>query len=293
MNLKIDNFGNKIVQNLSKFLPVILLAAVMVVVLISLRWMAPGVIYPVPPLNVGEIAPEYNEVRIPVPVIGKVTGWLHKNAVASDSTPVILYLHGNAENLETLKRSQQLAAFQQIKAHVLAIDFPGYGTSDGQSSESALVSAGKAAFEWLATEFPRNPKVIMGWSLGAGVALQVAAEEQPDGLIALSPWSSLPEAAADHYPRWVVGLVVDEKYNSIEAARSVKCPVLVIHGEQDELIPVDHSQRIAASLKGTVQYMRVFDAGHNDLFAQEEVWQQIHAFINTFRNSDFGKQPQE
>ena len=121
----------------------------------------------------------------------------------------------------------------------------------------------------------------------------IREKDLPDGLIVLSPWSSLPEAAADHYPRWVVGLVVDEKYNSIEAARSVKCPVSVIHCEEDELIPVDHSQRIAASLKGTVQYMRVFDAGHNDLFAQEEVWQQIHAFINTFRNSDFGKQPQE
>jgi pimeloyl-ACP methyl ester carboxylesterase len=89
-----------------------------------------------------------------------------------------------------------------------------------------LTEAAYAAFARIRESFPENPKIICGWSLGAAVAFQAAAryDEEIDGFIALSSWSSLPDVAAEHYPRWMVNFLLKEQYNSLEAARRIHCP---------------------------------------------------------------------
>jgi hypothetical protein len=271
----------------------ILLILGITVSIIGLRWLAPGMVYPVPPVSVGGAPPGFENVRLSLPDTVAINGWLYKVPQAADTTPVVIYFHGNAENLETLKSSRQLLAFQQLDVHLLAVDYPGYGASGGKPSEVSLMQAAAASVDFARQQFPENPLVLMGWSLGAGVALVTAGHHhgEVDGVIALSPWSSLPEAAADHYPRWLVGLIVEEQYNVMEAAKNITCPVLLIHGERDDLIPAAHSERIAVTLKGIVQYMRVFEAGHSDLLAHSDVWGALQHFLHNFTRSDFGQPP--
>ncbi len=248
-------------------------------------------VYPAPSVAVGNPPDGLQEVKFSQPAGSDVYGWLYRKPAATDSTPVVLFLHGNGENLQTMNLGGLFEAFQHLDVHYLALDYPGYGKSGGKSSESSILEAGNRAFDWLTAQFPKNPRVIFGWSLGAGAAFQIAVQRQPEGLVVFSPWSSLPEAAAAHYPEWLVGLALKEKYNSVEAAQQIHCPTLIIHGETDAIIPVSQSEKIAASLRGTVRYMRMTDAGHNDLFAQEEVWQQLYHFLHNFTRADYGKPP--
>ena len=257
------------------------------------NWLVPRLIYPAPSISVGNPPAGLEEIKLPQSTGENVYGWLYRKPAATDSTPVVLFLHGNGENLQTMNLGGLFEALQHLDVHYLALEYPGYGKSGGKPSEKSILEAGNSAIDWLVSQFPKNPKVLLGWSLGAGAAFQIANQQgdRVDGLIVLSPWSSLPEAAAAHYPEWLVGLVLKEKYNSVEAAKQIHCPTLVIHGETDTIIPVSQSEKIAASLRGTVRYMRMTDAGHNDLFAQEEVWQQLYHYLHNFTRADYGKPP--
>ena len=192
----------------------------------------------------------------------------------------MLFFHGNGENLQTMALSGILDDFKGLGVHFLAMDYPGYGKNGGTSSEASLVEAADSAFLWIAENFFENPKIIFGWSLGAGVAFQSAAKYHHllDGLIAVSPWSSLPDVAAAHYPRWLVKAALSEKYNSVEAAGKIQSPALVIHGEQDRIIPSAQGQRVSEALSNSTLVL-LPGTGHNDVFSRQQTWQAIATFL--------------
>jgi pimeloyl-ACP methyl ester carboxylesterase len=199
----------------------------------------------------------------------------HWSAGASGA-PVVLMLHGNGENLETMRRSGLFTDFARLGAGVLAIDYPGYGRSGGVPSEASNVAAAEAAWQWLGEHAP-GPRVLAGWSLGAAVAAQVAARHREDtaALILMSGWDRLVEVASLHFPRWIVAAALPEHYDSAAAAAEVACPALVIHGEGDDLVPVARGRALFAALPQPKQWLEVRGAGHNDLLARPEVWQAI------------------
>jgi pimeloyl-ACP methyl ester carboxylesterase len=112
------------------------------------------------------------------------------------------------------------------------------------------------------------------------VALRLAARESEtvDGVIAMSPWTSLPDVAGLHFPRWLVGLALHERYASLALAPTVTAPALVIHGAQDRIIPASQGERVAAALPNS-RWLAIPGAGHNDLLSRDEVWQEMAAFI--------------
>jgi pimeloyl-ACP methyl ester carboxylesterase len=245
------------------------------------NWLIRKMVYPAPWFRVSAAPPPLEDVLISLPDGEQAHGWFYRESSATDSTPVMLFFHGNGENLETMRMSGILEDFQRLEIHFLALDYPGYGRSGGTSSEAAILEAADSAFVWLADRYFNNPKIIFGWSLGAGVAFQTAAKYSSlvDGLIALSPWTSLADVAAVHYPRWLVNLVLQEKYKSLEAAPQINCPSLVIHGEWDQIIPLTQGERVAAKMGGAARWVKVPQTGHNDLFSREVVWKEIRAFL--------------
>jgi uncharacterized protein len=122
--------------------------------------------------------------------------------------------------------------------------------------------------------------VVVGWSLGAAVAAQVAARRGTEvhGLILLSPWDDLAGVAAVHFPRPLVALL-SERYDTVEAAARVRGRSLVVHGDRDAIIPVALGRRAFAALPEPKRWLEVGGAGHNDLLARPEVWQAIAAMF--------------
>lgn len=203
----------------------------------------------------------------------------------AEGTPraCLLLFHGNGENLETLRRSGLFAELRDLDSAVLAVDYPGYGRSAGEAREETVLAAGRLGLEALDRLAAAGcPRVVVGWSLGAAVALQTAitpAGRPPDALILLSPWSRLADVAAAHYPGWLVRTFLPERYDSVEAAASWSGPSLVIHGAEDWIIPVALGRDLFRALPEPKRWVEVAGAGHNDLLGRREVWAAMGEFL--------------
>ncbi len=260
----------------------ITLALAAAIFLLMLDPLIRQMLYPAPPIPVpSPPPPPLEEVTLELPGGARAIGWARAHRDAS--SPAVAFFHGNGENLETVRLSGLFEQLSALGAHVLAIDYPGYGRSTGEPSEASLTSSGEAALGWLGERHPASPQVIVGWSLGAAVATQTAARGHADGLVLMSAWSDLPSLAAVHYPSWLVGLGLKDKYDSVAAAGDVRAPVLMIHGSVDEIIPLAQGRRLHDALRepDSCRFVEVPGAGHNDLLARPVVWQELGAFLHS------------
>lgn len=248
-----------------------------------------ALIYPAPNEPVPPAPPPYVDVELEGSS-GAVHGWFARAAHARDASPVpaILFLHGNGENLGTLMGSPFLAQLLRIPAHLLVIDYPGYGKSRGTPSEHSLVSAALAALRYLKESAAGSPIFVVGWSLGAAVAAQTVArecasrEDRPSelaGLALISPWSSLLDVAALHVPRVLARLLLRDRYETESTVRSISVPTLVAHGRYDDLIPVAQGRRVAACAGNLSALIVAKNAQHNNVLEQSQVTDALTAFI--------------
>lgn len=194
----------------------------------------------------------------------------------SAERPLVILFPGNAGN-----RSNRAALIQQFNVlgcDVLAVDYRGYAENDGAPSEEAL-----AADAWTIWEYARETLavpaeriVLYGQSLGGGVATRLAWDLKqndvtPGGLILKATFTSLVDAGRYNYPWLPVRLVLVDRYPSIERIGVLECPILVVHGKQDRIIPFKQGQELfdAAPTRSTCgiekQFIPLPQAGHNDI----------------------------
>jgi hypothetical protein len=147
------------------------------------------------------------------------------------------------------------------------------------------LEAGSVALEWMRQHLGSRPIVIVGWSLGAAVAIGLAADdpEHCSGLVAMSAWTSLADVGASHFPRWLVEVAVADRYDSTAVAERVVCPGLVIHGSSDRIIPVGQGREVAEAL--SADWLEVPSAGHNDLLGHDLVWRRLADFLASIQHS--------
>ena len=191
-----------------------------------------------------------------------------------DARFTIWFFHGNGEDLGDLE--PWLRMLRDAGYAVLAFDYPGYGVSGGSPSEAGLCSAARATRRYLREQLRVSPQqtLIYGRSLGGGPAVQMAMEETPAGLILQSTFTSVY--------RVLTGMRVlpfDFFENERKLAR-VSCPVLVMHGRRDEVIPFAHGQTLFAAAKEPKRSFWVPDAAHNDflLVAGSGLWAALREF---------------
>ena len=239
-------------------------------------------LYPAPPIPVPSPPPEpLEEVLLELGDGERATAWGRWQEDAS--RPAVVFFHGNGENLETLRMSGLFEELAELGAHLLAVEYPGYGGSTVSPSQSSLTAAGEAGLACLGARFPEAPRVVLGWSLGAAVAAQVAQRHDAEiaGLVLLSPWADLPSLAAVHYPSWMVKMGLSDTYDSVAAAAAIRSSVLMIHGTEDQIIPIEQGQKLSEAFGDGVRFVTVPEAGHNDLLSRPVVWEELARFLGS------------
>jgi fermentation-respiration switch protein FrsA (DUF1100 family) len=191
---------------------------------------------------------------------------LHAWLFQSDSAAAtILMAHGNAGNLS--HRLPVCLALRGAGFNVLIFDYRGYGRSEGDPSEEGIYLDAAAAFDQAARMLPGTAIVIHGSSLGGAVAVETAVRKPAAGLILEATFTSAADVGAIHYPFLPVRIMMRTGLNSIGKIRAVRAPKLFIHGDADEIIPIDLGRKLFEAAPEPKEFVTIPQAGHNDLFS--------------------------
>jgi len=164
----------------------------------------------------------------------ELLGWFHKKNLKDYKT--ILYFHGNAGQLEN--RIHKLNHFKDMNVNFLIIAWRGFSGNDGNPSEKGLYIDGESAIKWLQNKGVEEENIILyGESLGTGVVTQIAQNKNFAGLILETPFTSMVAAAKNFYPYIPVGLILKDKYKNDEKIKNINIPILIMHGEADQIVP--------------------------------------------------------
>jgi fermentation-respiration switch protein FrsA (DUF1100 family) len=181
-----------------------------------------------------------------------------------------LLLHGNAGNvtlladtLRTLNRRHNLA--------VLALDYRGFGKSEGKPSEEGLYQDARAARKWLAQndKIEESDVILMGVSLGGAVAVDLAANDGCRGLVLASTFTSLPDVAQHHLPWIPMQLSLSTRFNSLAKIKDYPGPLLLSHGDADEVVPYQHGLKLFEAATGPKRMITANGCKHNDQQPEE------------------------
>ncbi len=183
-----------------------------------------------------------------------------------DNSPVILFLHGNAGS--HYDRIPMIQAIARGGAGILAVGYPGYGGNPGSPSEQALNAAAQANFDWLISQnITPERVVIVGESLGSGVATNLATKNEAAGLILIASYTSMDDMAQRQFPMFPAKWLVKDRYRSIDRIDRIDMPLSWIHGTADELIPFAMGQELFDAAKDPKTRHSIEQGGHNDLWS--------------------------
>ena len=196
----------------------------------------------------------------------------------SADAPVVVHFHGNGQQVADVQWLGD--ALQAAGAGYAAVEYPGYGLAGGDPSEDAILAAARAALGYLTGPLgvPRSHLALSGRSLGTGVATAMAAEGWGARVLLVSPYTALPDVAGLEYPWLPVRQLMRDRFDSAAVAAGVEVPVLILHGDDDTLIPVEQGGTLAALFPlGTLQ--RVPGAGHGDIWEAPGVREAAVRFL--------------
>ncbi len=206
---------------------------------------------------------------------GELLGW--RRPGRSASTPRLLVFHGNAGN--ALDRIYYVRLFESLGVEVVLLEYPGYGARGGEVSEATLVAAGREAAELLARE---GPLLLLGESLGSGVACQVAAADpgRIQGLLLVTPYARMSEVGAEAYPWLPVSWLLRDRWENVAALPNYPGPVAILIAGRDEVVGAAQGHRLAEACRGPVKVWVQPEAGHNTLSLAPRGghWAELWAF---------------
>ncbi|MFY9655772.1 MAG: alpha/beta hydrolase, partial [Methylocystis sp.] len=174
--------------------------------------------------------------------------------------PVVLYFHGAAGAL--VKRVPRLRLFVESGFGLLVVSYRGYSGSTGRPTEAGLLRDAECAYREACASYGAERLVIMGVSLGTGVAVALAAKSEARALILLAPFLSAVEIAERRFPFLPVRRLMRDPFRSDLVVPGVRMPLLVIHGESDPIIPIASGRRLYELAKGPKKFLSVPGGGH-------------------------------
>ena len=179
----------------------------------------------------------------------------------------LLWFHGNAGNISHRVENIKLL-HQKVNINVFIFDYRGYGRSEGRVSEQGTYKDATAALEYLRSRGDVEPGgiIFFGRSLGAAVAADLAAREDCLALILESPFVSIREMAGAAFPFLPIGPLLRTRYDVVEKIAKVRAPLLVLHGDQDEVVPYEQGKKVFAAAPGPKEFYTIRGARHNDTY---------------------------
>jgi fermentation-respiration switch protein FrsA (DUF1100 family) len=214
-------------------------------------------IYPAPRANQPVIATGFQSVTL-VTSDGMKLAALYRPA--SGGRPTIVFFHGNGDSLRGSLAATEVFAREGFG--LLLPEYRGYGVNPGEPSEAGLYADGRAALAFLSgAGVSPAATVVIGNSLGSGVATQLASETILGGLVIVSGYSSLPDAAADMLGTRLVKPLVRDRFDNIAKLPKLGLPILILHGDADRTISVAQGRALHAAAAGS-EYREYHGAGH-------------------------------
>jgi len=195
----------------------------------------------------------------------KLLSWYH---AARLGYPTFVYFQGNAGTIEG--RGFKARAMIDRGFGILLVGYRGYGGNPGHPSEEGLIEDGRAAVRFLKDQGvgPSN-SVLYGESLGSGVAVALAAEAEdgagPRAVILEAPYTSIAEIAAKRYRFAPVDMLIKDRFDSLSRIPRIRAPLLVLHGESDQLIDASHGRRLVDAASEPKELRLFAEARHSDL----------------------------
>ncbi|MDJ0809143.1 MAG: alpha/beta hydrolase [Desulfobacterales bacterium] len=205
-------------------------------------------------------------------------GWFVRGAVTAEK-PLLVYYGGNAEEV-----SANLGDLRQLKAGAyLFINYRGYGDSEGKPSQAALCKDAVHILDHMVANerIPLDHMVLMGRSLGSGVAVHAAAQRKVRAVVLVTPFDSLTNVARHHYPIFPVRLLLKHPFDSLALAPAIKTPLLMLIAAHDEVIPPKFAFNLARAWGGPVQTQIIEGAGHNDIQLHQDYWKALNGFLSS------------
>lgn len=209
-------------------------------------------------------------------------------AIRPDSAdcPTLLFFYGGGGTLSDVV--EICRRWRSLGANVVGVEYPGYGMSDGRSSESNFYAAAEEVHDYLRrrADLSHSKIIAVGQSLGTGVATELAMRRNVAGVVLFSPYTRMADMARIRAPYIPTSLILKHHFRTDEKIPQLKVPILIMHGNHDSMIPVQMSQRLAGLNPAHVRAVYV-DADHVDLLerAKLETDAALGAFIQTIKGA--------
>jgi fermentation-respiration switch protein FrsA (DUF1100 family) len=221
----------------------------------------------------------YQDVYFTAADNARLNGWFipHPHARAT-----MIWFHGNAGNMSNRLENIKLL-HEKTSLSIFIFDYRGYGRSPGHSSEPSSYLDAEAAMQFISSQLRVESKdlVIFGRSLGAAIAAEMAGRYPSRAVILESPFVSIGAMAKVILPWLPIGPLLTVKFDVIEKVGKITAPLLVLHGDLDDVIPFEHGEQVFAAAHEPKQFYPIKGAGHNDTFVTggSGYYERLRSFI--------------
>ncbi len=252
--------------------------------------------------------PRVEELSVPTPDGVRLHGWLVRGAVPvpvgaagavgaagvgtpaappggstgggqapSARAPLVVYFGGNGEEVSWMADQ----AHRMGSWSLLLVSYRGYGLSEGRPGEASLLRDALTVYDSITRRDDVDPGriVVMGRSIGSGVAVHLARERRVEAAILVSPYDSLAAVVRDAFPFLPVGLLLRNRFEASSWAAGVRVPMLALIAAEDRVIAPAHSRRLAAAWAGPREVRLIAGAGHNSIDRSPAYWDSIRGFL--------------
>jgi len=206
---------------------------------------------------------------------GRVEAWYLPPTSAEKKAPAVIFAHGNGELIDYWPN--ELGRFAAMGVGLLLVEYPGYGRSAGSPSQESISETFTLAYDLLAARSDVDPDriILFGRSLGGGAVCDLALKRPSAAVILMSAFKSVSAFAVRYL---APAFLIRDPFDNLAAVRHYPGPVLVIHGDSDEVVPFSHGQGLHAAARNGK--MIVYPAGHNDCPSDWAVfWRDVEEFL--------------